>query len=73
MTLVLQYVSLNICGIDAILSPLDGQIEMHRIFRYRNFDQVIRYLGIVNFGILNNQAVRPNVKPNCSQVKSMKN
>ena len=63
MTLVLQYVSLNICGIDAILSPLDGQIEMHRSFRYKNFDQVIRYLGIV----------RPNVKPHCSQVKNMKN
>ena len=73
MTLVLGYVSLNICGIDAIHSSLDSQIGMHPSFRYKKFDQVIRYLDIVDFGILNNQTVRPNVKPNSRQVKNMNN
>ena len=54
MTLVLGYVSLNICDIDAIHSSLDGQIGIHPGFRYKNFYQVIRYLDSVNFGILNN-------------------
>ena len=46
---------------------------MHSSFRYKTFDKVIIYLDIVDFGILNNQAVRPNVKSNCSQVKNMNN
>lgn len=46
---------------------------MHPRFRYKKFDQVIGYLDIVNFGILNGQAVRPNVKPNRSQVKNVNN
>ena len=46
---------------------------MHPSSRYKKFDQVIRYLDIVDFDILNNQAVRPNVKPNCSQVKNINN
>ena len=73
MTLVLGYISLNFCGIDAIHSSLDGQIGMHPSFRYNKLDQVIRYLDIVNFGILYNQTVRPNVKPYLNQVKNMNN
>ena len=73
MTLVLGYVSLNICGIDTIHSSSDCQTGMYPSFRYNKSDQVIRYLDIVDFGTLDNQAVRPNVKPYHSQVKNMNN
>ena len=70
MTPVLGYVSLNICDIDAIRSSLDAKQKCIQGSDIQKFDQVIRYLDIVNFGILNSQAVRPNVKPNRSQVKN---
>ena len=73
MSLVLGYVSLNICGIDAIHSSLNDQIGMYPSFRYNRLDQVINYLDIVDFGILNNEAVRPNVKPYRSLDKNMNN
>ena len=44
MFLVLGYVSLNICGIDAIHSPLDGQIGMHPSLDIKNLTKLLDIL-----------------------------